>query len=475
MALTTMLEVMKKETGYNIGGSGRGRPISAERDRRDGDFDQTPSTDPDRYHHHADGGSGSGPGGGGGGERFDDDARASSYQQPHYSRSSPVTERARPRKRMRWDDQMELEADDDNGTSTRRDYNGATVIRSPEDRPDGTTVVAGGEGGQHGRYTGLEGRNEYDVPGKGPPGASAQHQHHQHHHHHKGQPPEQGPGNAAQQGMEDPVSLGLLPAEDVPYLFKCFHGKLNTYIALLDPDLHTPAYTLRTSPILFTAILTVTSQMYLPHLYKPLSKRVTYMLGLAFGRGDAEIGICQALSLLSVWKEPSDKGSWLRVGYAIRVAYELGLDAPPKRPLPADEFQAREILNGERTYRQLAAFDRTMQFLHGRAHRMISPEVLYGTSQWFRDHPEVYCYADVMLGASAMSGEFTDMLCRLDPNHAQMDDLTLRYSMHVLNLDFQNWKNIWFGPERECAVCVCVSFGLGSPSGSSSCFCYGRF
>lgn len=41
-------------------------------------------------------------------------------------------------------------------------------------------------------------------------------------------------------------------------------------------------------------------------------------MGKAFANGDADIGLCQALSLLSVWKDVGDKGSWLRVGYAIR-------------------------------------------------------------------------------------------------------------------------------------------------------------
>lgn len=87
------------------------------------------------------------------------------------------------------------------------------------------------------------------------------------------------------------------------------------------------------------------------------------MLGKAFERGDQEIGIVQALSILSCWKEPHDKGGWLRLGYAIRYAgchltgdvmltsvfrmgYELGLDQPPQRPLPKDRLKALEVLVG---------------------------------------------------------------------------------------------------------------------------------
>jgi hypothetical protein len=42
-----------------------------------------------------------------------------------------------------------------------------------------------------------------------------------------------------------------------------------------------------------------------------------------------------------------------------RAAYELGLHEAPARPLSDDPLAAREQLNKERTFRQLALFDRT--------------------------------------------------------------------------------------------------------------------
>ncbi|KAJ9120933.1 hypothetical protein QFC22_002869 [Naganishia vaughanmartiniae] len=141
------------------------------------------------------------------------------------------------------------------------------------------------------------------------------------------------------EGMEDPVTLGILDQDDVAFLFEwlvaemfgndgtwkltpglasSFHDKFNAYIAILDPALHTPNYVLKTCSILHTAVCTVTAQTYAPEQYKVLLKRVNFMLGKAFERGDQHIGIVQALSILSCWKEPHDKGGWLRLGYAIR-------------------------------------------------------------------------------------------------------------------------------------------------------------
>ena len=41
------------------------------------------------------------------------------------------------------------------------------------------------------------------------------------------------------------------------------------------------------------------------------------------------------------------------------ASYELGLHEAPVRPLSDDPLAAREQLNKERTFRQLALFDRT--------------------------------------------------------------------------------------------------------------------
>ncbi len=141
--------------------------------------------------------------------------------------------------------------------------------------------------------------------------------------------------------------------------FSRFFDSHNNYIALLDSELHTPEYCFSTSLTLFVAILTVTANAYLPEKYPPLIRHATELLGEAFKNSDVEIGLCQALSILSVWKESADRGSYLRVGYAIRVAYELGLDAQQRRPLPLDERAAREVLNRERTWFQLTMIDRT--------------------------------------------------------------------------------------------------------------------
>jgi hypothetical protein len=141
-----------------------------------------------------------------------------------------------------------------------------------------------------------------------------------------------------------------------------YHNKLNTYVGLLDPSLHTIAYVRSRSTILMTAICCAASQAYLPERYLLLLARANFMIGRAFGRADVNLPLCQALSILSVWKDgvgSTDRGAWLKVGQAIRIGYYLGLDKAGHRPLPEDEFEARQIIDRERAWRQLSAFDRS--------------------------------------------------------------------------------------------------------------------
>lgn len=164
-----------------------------------------------------------------------------------------------------------------------------------------------------------------------------------------------------------------------------FMSKHNTYIAILDPRLHTQPFLRATSAILYTTILTVVARTDLIDRYPGLLTHQRRLLGQAFENGLVEVGFCQALSIIATWKEPSDRTSYIKLGYAIRcvlgklgamkveltraialgharpwfppsliplsvpfpdhlphrLAYELGLNLPPVRPLPEDEHEAR--------------------------------------------------------------------------------------------------------------------------------------
>lgn len=62
--------------------------------------------------------------------------------------------------------------------------------------------------------------------------------------------------------------------------------------------------------------------VYASSLYDFLFNAANRILADSFATGHVSVGLCQSLSLLSVWKKPSDQNAWLRVGYAIRWVWE---------------------------------------------------------------------------------------------------------------------------------------------------------
>ncbi|CED83577.1 Zn(2)-C6 fungal-type DNA-binding domain [Phaffia rhodozyma] len=199
-------------------------------------------------------------------------------------------------------------------------------------------------------------------------------------------------------GWEDPVGVGLVSVEQAVMMFETYHDYMNVFIDLLDPVLHTASFTRETSPVLFSAVLTASAKFVLPGIYPKLLDFTNNMLGRCFGFGVLEIGFIQALSILSFWKPATDNSSFRRVGYAIRLAYELNLHEPHARPLPDDEHEIRMIFDRERTWYQMACFDLTSHMQHDLP-PMID-ETLTGMEEWLSDEPRFHSPFDSMIVAS---------------------------------------------------------------------------
>ncbi|GAA5845726.1 hypothetical protein JCM9279_006086 [Rhodotorula babjevae] len=151
--------------------------------------------------------------------------------------------------------------------------------------------------------------------------------------------------------MPDPVDMHVLTALEAEQLFQLFHSQLNCFIVLFDAHLHTADYVRTTSTALFTAILTASAKFFRPDLYPQLLSSAQQLVTRAMGGdGDPEIGLLQSLLILTYWKEPFDTSAWLRVGYAIRLGYQLGLHHKRRQPLPENEHEARVMLDRERTW-----------------------------------------------------------------------------------------------------------------------------
>jgi hypothetical protein len=124
---------------------------------------------------------------------------------------------------------------------------------------------------------------------------------------------------------------GLVSPTDVNKLFEIFYEKLNPFISLLDPVLHTPASTFTRCPFLFTVICAVSSRYY-------ADKSEIYPIAMHFAKhaaanalidGWKSVELCQAYIIMSIWGVPAKRWeedrSWLYTGLAIRIATDLNL------------------------------------------------------------------------------------------------------------------------------------------------------
>jgi len=119
---------------------------------------------------------------------------------------------------------------------------------------------------------------------------------------------------------------------------------MNPLIALLDEQLHGFPQVLDRSNLLFSVILAVSSRICRPEIYSRAASIVSNLLSLAFEQNSSNIEIVQALSIMVFWRNVEDDSGWRRTGYAIRMAYELGLHHIRRTSLPTGLGDCREIL-----------------------------------------------------------------------------------------------------------------------------------
>lgn len=80
-------------------------------------------------------------------------------------------------------------------------------------------------------------------------------------------------------------------------------------------------------------------------------------------KGTKSVETVQGLLIFTYWKESDEMRTWLLVGYAIRMAIELGWHelepfAPSGLDLHEDEILSRAARNMERTWLVLFVYDR---------------------------------------------------------------------------------------------------------------------
>ncbi|KAK0559490.1 hypothetical protein OC844_004369 [Tilletia horrida] len=189
---------------------------------------------------------------------------------------------------------------------------------------------------------------------------------------------------------EDPVLKGYIELKEVERLFDVFFNHINPLLLVFDPFLHSVGSVRRRSAFLTTVIISLAARFVdtqrdaalavsLEHLW--LGKQLPRILS----EGYKSIEIAQAFVILAMFHKPmrslADDRSWQYLGFAIRMATEIGVN---RRIKPSEAVRSREQVrrrerNRERLWCNLFLCDRIMSAQTGRpwtiSDDLLSPEV----------------------------------------------------------------------------------------------------
>ncbi|KAG5730335.1 Protein priB [Termitomyces sp. T112] len=182
---------------------------------------------------------------------------------------------------------------------------------------------------------------------------------------------------------------GLVTPEDVDALFDIFFQRVNPFISLLDPDLHTPASTFARCPFLFTVICAISSRYY-------VEKSEIYPIAMHFAKHSAanalidgwkSVELCQAYILMSIYAVPArrweEDRSWLYTGLAIRIATDLNLHQVSATK-PQNEKEEREILNRTRVWMICSNLDRSTATQFGKPFTVKEDYIMRNAKEWYK-------------------------------------------------------------------------------------------
>jgi len=106
--------------------------------------------------------------------------------------------------------------------------------------------------------------------------------------------------------LKDPVVAGILDESNAKVLFDLVFLRLNPFVNLFDPALHTPDYVRSKSPFLFTVLIMAGCKFFKPESFKPCQKLAHEFAVRAFAENWKSVEVVQAFACLTYWREPED-------------------------------------------------------------------------------------------------------------------------------------------------------------------------
>ncbi|KAH9051379.1 fungal-specific transcription factor domain-containing protein [Lactarius deliciosus] len=187
----------------------------------------------------------------------------------------------------------------------------------------------------------------------------------------------------------------LVTPEDVEKLFDIFYTRINPFISLLDPKLHTPLLTFSRCPLLFTVVCAIASRYSdKPEVYPIAMHFAKSAAANALVDGRKSVELCQAYILMSIYAVPARRWeedcSWLYAGLAIRVATDLNLHLLPQKK-PMTEQQELEMLNRTRVWIICFNLDKSTAMQFGKPSTLKEDYIMRHPLEWYKasnhNHP----------------------------------------------------------------------------------------
>ncbi|KAF9228050.1 hypothetical protein BS17DRAFT_813931 [Gyrodon lividus] len=250
-------------------------------------------------------------------------------------------------------------------------------------------------------------------------------------------------------GYQDPITAELITEDKAKMLFDVIFLRLNPFINLFDPQLHSVDYVRSKCPLLFTTLIAAGCKFFEPSLYKECLRLAHELAVRAFAEGWKRVEVVQAFACLTYWREQDESPTWMYIGYACRMAVELGLNTfVAKPPTDETEFQLLERRNRERAYLVLFVHDRSLSMQTGRHWMLPEDDFIRHADTWHERGGSPMRCEDVIVAAfiqlRRIAAETTDML---HTNRSLVDggsgQVNIDMALKNANAKLSQWTTKW--------------------------------
>ncbi|KAI0693888.1 fungal-specific transcription factor domain-containing protein, partial [Cytidiella melzeri] len=250
------------------------------------------------------------------------------------------------------------------------------------------------------------------------------------------------------QGLSDPITAGIIDEAHAGVLLDLFFLRLNPFVNLFDPSLHTINYVRSRCPFLFTTMMMACCKFFDSDHYEQVQQLAQAFAVRAFAENWRRVEICQAFACLVYWKEPEDQRTWTYIGYACRMAVELGLNQyVGKRGIDETDIQLLERRNRERTYLVLFVHDRSLSTQTGRQWMLPECELVRHSTTWHDEGGSPIRPEDVIIAAFVqlrrIASETTELLQPHRSNTGHHADMNYDVILRNCNGKLTQWAETW--------------------------------